>query len=329
MAGRCRSLYLKMRVIIIIILTCSFSNKLYAQQDTTYLNHSWTPTSKDSASYYRLLIPDESSSNKVIVRDYYISGTLQMDGFFKNSAEQILDGICTFYFENGQKSSQGYYQNNMKFGTWKFWYKNGQLKEVKRYGNKVNSPYEEYDGIATYNYWDSLGNQMVKNGTGHYTCFYENDTLASMGSFKYEAKVGTWKGFYEDGSPRYLEEYKSSGKLSNGISYHKNGSIFNYTEIVVNPVPVGGIEKFFRKLGKTLKYPAKARKNSIQGQVYVQFLVDRNGQVSNIKTVQGIGYGCDEAAEDCIAKLIGWIPGKVRGQKESIQMILPINFVLN
>jgi protein TonB len=94
------------------------------------------------------------------------------------------------------------------------------------------------------------------------------------------------------------------------------------------PTPEGGMEAFYKFVGKELKYPAQANRMGIEGRVFVQFVVDEKGNVSEVKTVRGIGAGCDEEAVRVI-KMTKWNPGKQRGRPVKVRMIMPVLFRLN
>lgn len=96
----------------------------------------------------------------------------------------------------------------------------------------------------------------------------------------------------------------------------------------VKPEPVGGFEGFYKFVGKNLKYPKRAQHTNTQGKVYVEFIVDKNGIVSDLKVVKGIGSGCDEEAMRVLA-LTKWQPGRQRGKPVKVRMTMPMNFVLN
>ena len=66
----------------------------------------------------------------------------------------------------------------------------------------------------------------------------------------------------------------------------------------------------------------------IEGKVYVQFIVDKNGSLTDIQCIKGIGAGCDEEAKKVIQNAPNWLPGKQRGRPVKVLMILPINFKL-
>jgi hypothetical protein len=61
----------------------------------------------------------------------------------------------------------------------------------------------------------------------------------------------------------------------------------------------------------------------------LNFVVDREGKINNIKVIKGIGFGCDEESIRVLAKMPVWTPGKQRGQTVLVSFTMPIRFVLN
>ncbi len=94
------------------------------------------------------------------------------------------------------------------------------------------------------------------------------------------------------------------------------------------PTPEGGMDAFYKFVGKELNYPAQANRMGVEGRVFVQFIVDEQGNVSEVKAVKGIGAGCDEEAVRVI-KQTKWNPGKQRGRPVKVRMIMPVLFKLN
>ncbi len=92
--------------------------------------------------------------------------------------------------------------------------------------------------------------------------------------------------------------------------------------------PEGGMAAFLGWVAKQIKYPTQARRMGVEGKVYVQFVVDKDGTLTDVKVVRGIGAGCDEEAIRVIEKSKKWKPGKQRGRAVRQRMILPINFKL-
>jgi len=84
-------------------------------------------------------------------------------------------------------------------------------------------------------------------------------------------------------------------------------------------------------IGKNLKYPKDARESSVQGKAIIQFVVNKQGKLEELKLLRDPGSGCGDAAMEVIKKMkdkITWIPGKQRGQKVKVQFTLPITFKL-
>lgn len=93
------------------------------------------------------------------------------------------------------------------------------------------------------------------------------------------------------------------------------------------PEPEGGLEGFYKLLKKNMKYPLRAKRNHTEGRVFVEFTVGKNGAVTNLKVIKGLGDGCDEEALRVIA-LSKWTPGKQRGVPVNVRMVQAINFRL-
>ncbi len=101
-----------------------------------------------------------------------------------------------------------------------------------------------------------------------------------------------------------------------------------YDFVQTRPSFDGGLREFYKFVGKNLKYPDKARRMGIEGKVYVHFVIDKDGSLSDIKIVRGIGAGCDEEVMRIINMSPKWNPGKQRGNPVRVRMMLPISFVL-
>lgn len=91
----------------------------------------------------------------------------------------------------------------------------------------------------------------------------------------------------------------------------------------------GGEEARLRFLSENIRYPQMAREAGIQGTVFITFVVERNGSVTDVRVVRGIGGGCDEEAVRVVRNMPRWTPGRQRGQPVRVQFTMPIRFVLN
>ncbi|QHT69111.1 energy transducer TonB [Rhodocytophaga rosea] len=100
-------------------------------------------------------------------------------------------------------------------------------------------------------------------------------------------------------------------------------------QVVENqPAPVGGYEAFYKYIGKNIKYPDQARRMGVEGKVFVQFVVDKDGSITDVNVLKGIGSGCDEEAIRVVKSAPKWTPGKQRGRPVRVRMSVPIAFKL-
>lgn len=92
--------------------------------------------------------------------------------------------------------------------------------------------------------------------------------------------------------------------------------------------PQGGMPAFYEYVGKKMKYPAQARRMGVEGKVFVEFVIERDGSITDVKAIKGIGAGCDEEAVRVVESAPKWKPGKQRGKPVRQRMVLPISFKL-
>lgn len=101
-----------------------------------------------------------------------------------------------------------------------------------------------------------------------------------------------------------------------------------FTVVEQNPEFPGGMVALMKYLGNNIKYPVMAKEAGIQGRVFLNFVVEPNGSISNIKVLRGIGGGCDEEAQRVVSKMPKWTPGKQRGKAVRVSFNLPVKFTL-
>jgi len=92
--------------------------------------------------------------------------------------------------------------------------------------------------------------------------------------------------------------------------------------------PRDGMAAFYKDIGRRIVYPAPARRMGVEGKVFVEFVVERDGSLTQFQVVKGIGAGCDEEAVRVIREAPSWVPGKQRGKPVRQRMVLPIHFIL-
>jgi TonB family protein len=142
---------------------------------------------------------------------------------------------------------------------------------------------------------------------------------------------------YEDS---VLDEYPIASEMaasesSRGMTKMAAASETEMTEesqifMVVEQMPEfpGGEEALYKYLAGNITYPQSAKESGIQGRVYVTFVVERDGTISDVRVLRGIGGGCDEEAIRVVKAMPKWMPGKQRSKPVRVQYNLPVKFSL-
>ncbi len=103
-----------------------------------------------------------------------------------------------------------------------------------------------------------------------------------------------------------------------------------YTFIPVMPQFPGGEVAMFEFIISNIKYPVLAVDSNITGKVFVNFVIDKEGNVTDPRILRGIGGGCDEEVLRLVTSMPRWTPGELEsGEKVKVSFNLPISFTLN
>lgn len=101
-----------------------------------------------------------------------------------------------------------------------------------------------------------------------------------------------------------------------------------FTIVEVSAEPKDGLAAFYQSMAEQIKYPSQARRLRVEGKVFVEFVIGKDGKITEVKAVKGIGAGCDEEAVRIIQNSPPWNPGRQRGKPVRQRMVLPIIFKL-
>ena len=104
-------------------------------------------------------------------------------------------------------------------------------------------------------------------------------------------------------------------------------SFVDYAEEM--PVPNGGLDAFYKFLGKKIRYPHRERKSGIEGKVYVRFIIDIDGSITDLQVIKGVSPGIDAEALRVLSMSPPWKPGRQQYKPVKVRMVLPITFRLN
>jgi periplasmic protein TonB len=104
-----------------------------------------------------------------------------------------------------------------------------------------------------------------------------------------------------------------------------------FTVVEEMPEPPGGIQEFYKYVGKSIQYPAMAREAGISGKAYLKFVVGANGDISDVQVLKGVP-GCPDCDKEAIRVVKSypqkWKPGKQNGRAVPVYYNLPINFTI-
>ncbi len=123
-----------------------------------------------------------------------------------------------------------------------------------------------------------------------------------------------------------LDEYGTGPVAPPVVEAPKKEEVF--TRVEQMPQFGSGERELLEYLAKNIKYPTIARENGIQGTVVIQFVVDKDGRVTEPQVVREVGGGCDEEALRVIKSMPPWIPGKQQGKPVKVRYTLPVKFKL-
>ena len=252
------------------------------------------------------------------------------------TAASQVDSVVNYY-NNGNIKSIVHMRDNVRDGEARFYWENGNIKEELSYVNgRVEGLVRKYDEKGVLREMFAIENgkregpTSLFDSTGTYVddIYYEEGILVvdkivlDSGEQKNEVENKT---VYK--SPVQQKKKKqSSENLPPVIEEEKNyeDDPAFYKTVEVMPEPFGGMEAIYKKIG----YPEEAIENEIEGVVKVLTFIDRDGDVIDAQVVEGIGYGCDEAARLAIL-YHRFKPGLIKGQRVKVQMQIPVEFILS
>lgn len=322
----------KIFLILVVGIACVLSAKAQKRDTLTFYmrdrkyayagSYSEQLKTKDSAEFYRLILsPDTNADKKLfVVNDYYKNGKLRMQGKSSNNKSYLhCEGTFIEYYQNGQQKSVKNYRDNRLLGEIMEYYPNGKLY--------LSGNYENDSKLIINECRDSTGKILVQSGNGQCTRYdWDFKKVVGQGAVKNGLQEGEWRGWYT-ASISYTCFYEN-GVLIKGTSYDDKGGVYPFTKEEVEPTFKGGIDSFYKFLASNVRYPKEAKKRNIQGKVVLSFIVNKDGTLSDIKVIRGIGGGCDEESVRVLQLSPPWEPGVQFGRPVRVQYNIPLTFSL-
>lgn len=249
-----------------------------------------------------------------------------------DSIPSNYSGTCSTHYSDGVVKSVTHYSDGVKNGEYLEYYHHGELgaKGSMKNGSFIGK-FERYSptGIVI------LSAQIEENGAGELTEFnYNGEAVMTKGTFDKWRKSGIWKSYNYKGDVLKETEFNSSN--STDVSHAL------IEEFGFGPEPVGVIEfptfdtefpggpKAMNKFIQThVQYPEAARKKRISGRVYVSFIVNEDGSISDAEMIRDDYPDLGREAVRLVNSMPPWVPAVQGGMRVKARAILPITFALN
>lgn len=100
--------------------------------------------------------------------------------------------------------------------------------------------------------------------------------------------------------------------------------VYPLSAIDTKPEFPGGLMAFYKFVGTTFKMPTEAAKNKIKGKAYMQFIIEKDGTLSEYKTIKDVGYGVGDEAIRVLKMSPKWTPGTIQGKPVRVMYSMPI-----
>lgn len=224
------------------------------------------------------------------------------------------------FFERDTLFVVDYYITGIKQMTGQFSARKGEIK------------------VGLFSYYDEKGN---KSSEGHYKnnkadgewiFLFSTGQISEKGLFADDNREGEWISYRKDKTIEQICLYKN-GKIIKVKSLNSDGSELTAKDTfdLVDQMPEfpGGQEAMMRFLSSKLNYPAKARENNIQGRVILQFVINKEGFLSDTEVLKSVNEDLENEAIRVVEMMPNWIPGKQDGVPVAVRFTLPIVFKLN
>jgi TonB family protein len=273
---------------------------------------------KDSADYIRFILPLDPVTGLYKIVEINTNGKPKL--ITNSKTRDIIfkrEGASTDYFPNGKKKTVAIYKSGEIAGDVMEYYPNGKLYLSQTFVSDKKLTYNECR--------DSTDIVLAENGNGKFLKFNSDFTkLYEEGPIVNGVEDGEWTVFIHD---KKLAFTYTKGIITTPVNYDMSDEIFTTADI--EPTFKGGMILFYNFLGHTVKYPAKDREDNVQGKVFVTFVVEKDGTLTNTKVAAAPSKEMGEEALRAVKLSPPWVPGSIAGRAVRTAFTVPINFTIS
>jgi hypothetical protein len=296
-----------------------------AQKIEQRLDYNLKPSQNDYARYKLVAEKGDSGWHRTLF--YMPENKLAMTGWYSDAAGKNSLGPVKWYHPAGTVLSTGAYRNGEKDGTWVEYYEKGGPKDSIQYvSGKLRGlrlQWHENGKLADSTWLDAAGNGGEKS-------WFSEGFLSAQGSWSADTvKSGQWKYYYwNNGGLRLVEDYKE-GKVVARSCYDSTGKPLTNCEETEADFP-GGLLGWRKYLERSLNASVPVKNGAPPGYftVVVQFIVDTDGSISDVKALTNHGYGMEAEVLKLIGRGPKWEPAVMFGSPVKAYRKQPVTFVV-
>ena len=215
------------------------------------------------------------------------------------------------------------------------WY-DGDWKVSTKTNAKFYRVYKRTEkGFVVYDKYLNGNTQMMAEASaikpdlimeGNTIYYNENGTKSSKGISKNDKKTGIWVTYFDNEKDSSVTSYKEDGSTEM-IRRSEKDEI--YTIVETQAEFPGGLKEMYKFIQTNLKYPEVARKLSLGGKAFLKFVVNEDGNISNVEIIKGTGNDeMDEEAIRVVKLMPKWKPASMTGKEVKCYFNLPLIYSL-
>jgi len=294
------------------------------QKTEKYFDYQWHETDAIHARFYSLIERTDSGWHR---RDYFLhSLTLQMEGFFEDSACKIRTGYFRYFHPTRYVESMGAYRNGKRQGLWLKYYSDGSLDD--------STVYESDNPVGIRMSWYRAGYlrdsaNYNPDGSGVYFSWFDNGQPSCAGRFAPgHKKYGKWQFFYRSGGMSAAETYDQHGRQMESVFFNEQGkpqtdTAGNYRKASFP----GGPKAWAGYLSRALYFPDQYKfTNGDEATVVVTATIDEDGRVIDAEVAVPFYPAFDKIALDAVRQSPNWIPAMEHHRKVKGYIRQPVTF---
>lgn len=172
-------------------------------------------------------------------------------------------------------------------------------------------------GMVLISSWTTFAQDQAKKS---------KEEIAKMAVEKELTKAGFSKADIDEIKLRI--DGNTCGKPDIGVKIDEESEVFEVVEVMPE-FKGGGIEEFRNWIQSSVKYPAVALEHHISGTVFVTFIVNKKGEIKNVRIARGVDPVLDDEVVKTVKSAPQWKPGLQKGQPVAVSFNIPIKFMMN